>query len=274
MLRRVTLIVAIYCTLGIAAPRLIDAQNLFEVQVFPDENLAPRETQIEIHTVAMPSGTRLPDGTLDPSAHLHLSTELSHGWSDVFETGLFIETSPGRGDRHAAFTGWHIRPKIRLPRWQSVPWHISFGFEYAFLKEPGDVAFRQAVAITPIVEHHHEAFELSINPGIEIPVKGAGAGSPPTFTPSAKAAVKVAQSTWASLEYYAETGSIKHFEPLADQHHIVMPAVDLRTAVGWDVNVGIGRGLTGASEHWVVKSIVAVRLPMHDRIAANRRSQR
>jgi hypothetical protein len=41
------------------------AQNLLEVQVFPDETLARGETELELHNVVMPSGTRplrgLPD---------------------------------------------------------------------------------------------------------------------------------------------------------------------------------------------------------------------
>ncbi|HVZ19676.1 MAG TPA: hypothetical protein VG871_01365 [Vicinamibacterales bacterium] len=77
------------------------AQNLFEVQVFPDENLSRGETSIELHDVLIPSGTRLPGDALDPSSHLHLSFEVSHGWSDVFETGVFVETAPSGGDDHA-----------------------------------------------------------------------------------------------------------------------------------------------------------------------------
>jgi hypothetical protein len=236
------------------------AQNLFEVQVFPDENLARGETDLEFHNVFMPSGTRLPDQTLDPSRHVHVSAEITHGWSDSFETGFFLETSPSSDDRHAAFTGWHVRPKLRLPEWKHVPLHVSLGLEYAFLKQPGDAAFSQAIGITPILERHSGAFEMSVNPGIEIVVKGQGAGEAPAFTPSGKAAMKWGPTVWVSLEYYAETGSIKHFEPLAEQHHLIVPAIDVRTSSGWDLNVGVGRGLTGGSEHWVVKSILAIRL--------------
>ena len=237
------------------------AQNLFEVQVFPDENLARGETDLEFHNVFMPSGTRLPDQTLDTSRHVHVSAEITHGWSDSFETGFFVETSPASDDRHAAFTGWHVRQKFRLPEWKHVPVHVSVGLEYAFLKLPGDEAFSQAIGITPIIEHHSRRFEMSVNPGIEMAVKGRNAGEAPAFTPSGKAAMTWAPAVWVSVEYYAETGSIKHFEPLAEQHHLIVPAVDVRTSSGWDLNIGVGRGLTGGSEHWVVKSILEIRLP-------------
>jgi len=55
-----------------AAANTATAQNLFEVQVFPDETLGRGETELELHNVVMPSGTRLADEMLDPSTHVHL----------------------------------------------------------------------------------------------------------------------------------------------------------------------------------------------------------
>jgi len=235
-------------------------QNLFEVQVFPDETLERGETEVEIHAVLMPSGTRLPDRMLDRNSHMHLSFELSHGWSNWFETGAFIETSPSIDDNHAALTGFHVRPKFRVGEWQRFPFHLSISLEYAFVKEPGDVDFRQALAVTPILERHVGAFEVSFNPGLEFGLKGPAAGESPVFEPSAKLATKISRTAWLGVEYYAETGPIKQFDPLAEQHHLVFPTLDFRSASGWTMNVGVGRGLTGGSEHWVVKSIVGVPL--------------
>ena len=148
---------------------------------------------------------------------------------------MFLETSPSIDDNHAALTGFHVRPKFRLGEWQRFPFHVSVSLEYAFIKQPGDVDFRQALSVTPILERHIGAFEVSFNPGLEIGLKGPGAGESPVFEPSAKLAA-----------------------PLAEQHHLVFPTLDFRSALGWTMNVGIGRGLTGGSEHWVVKSIVGV----------------
>ena len=243
MRRTLLLAIALLACAG-SAP----AQNLFEVQVFPDEVLAPGETTVELHNVVLPS-------------HLHLSVEVTRGWTDAFETGVFIETSPSESDQHAALAGFHFRPKYRFGSWTRVPFHASLSLEYAFMKQPGDTSFRQALAITPILERHVRGMEVSFNPAIEVGLRGPQAGEAPVFEPSAKVASQLASNVWLGVEYYAETGSIKHFEPLADQHHLIFPALDIRTATGWDLNVGVGRGLTGGSEHWVVKWIVGLRLP-------------
>ena len=251
----------ILCALfGCAAANIAAAQNLFEVQVFPDETLGRGETELELHSVVMPSGTRLPGEMLDPSSHVHLSAEVSHGWTVAFETGVFVETSPSSEDDHPALTGFHFRPKYRLAEWPPFPFHVSVSLEYAFIKQPGDLAFRQAIAITPILERHVGRFEMSLNPALEIALKGPDAGRSPTFGPSAKVATRASRSVWIGLEYYAETGSIRRLEPLAEQHHLILPVVDIRSMSGWELNLGAGRGLTGGSEHWVVKSILGVPL--------------
>ena len=260
-MRRLRIFGALCLALLLGPAGRASAQNLFEVQVFPDEILDRGETEIEFHNVVMPSGTRLPDRMLDQATHVHVSFELSHGWTRSFETGVFVETSPALGDDHAGITGFHFRPKFRFSEWKRVPFHVSLSLEYAFVKQPGDTEFRQAIAITPILERHAGRFEMSFNPGLEVAVKGPEVGSSPVFEPSAKVATKITRTFWAGVEYYAETGSIKHFEPLAEQHHLIFPAIDLRTASGWDINVGVGRGLTGGSEHWVFKSIVGMQLP-------------
>jgi hypothetical protein len=256
---RATSTAALGAMLLCSSARLASAQNLFEVEVFPDEVLERGETELEFHNGVMPSGTRLPDRMFDPSTHVHLSLEVTHGWTDAFETGLFIETAPAGGDLHATLTGWHVRPKFRFGQWRHVPVHLSVSAEYTFVKQAGDRHFRQAIAITPILERHGRRFEMSLNPAIEIAVRGPGVASSPVLEPSAKVASKLFETMWLGIEYYAETGSIRHFDPLSEQHHLIFPVVDFRTASGWELNVGVGRGLTGSSEHWVVKSIVGVR---------------
>ena len=249
--------VATLCAMLLAAcAGRASSQNLFEVQVFPDEILQRGESHVEFHNVIMPSGTRLPDAMLDASSHVHVSFEVSRGWTNRFETGVFVETSPSSDDDHAAITGFHFRPKFRFAEWKRFPFHVSVSAEYAFAKHPRDVDFRQALAVTPILERHVGAFEVSFNPSFEFALKGPAAGESPVFEPSAKLASRVSPSVWLGVEYYAETGPIKHFDPLAEQHHLVFPTIDVRSPSGWDLNVGVGRGLTGASEHWVLKMIV------------------
>ena len=100
---------------------------------------------------------------------------------------------------------------------------------------------------------------LSINPDLSLAIKGPDAGSAPAFEPNAKIAWDVTRTVTAGLEYYAETGPVKHFDPLSDQHHILVPALDLNVSPDWELNFGVGKGLTNTSEHWILKAIVGYR---------------
>jgi len=49
---------------------------------------------------------------------------------------------------------------------------------------------------------------------------------------------------------------VTNFERLRDQHHMIFPTIDFNVSPDWELNFAVGRGLTGTSEHWVLKSIV------------------
>jgi hypothetical protein len=246
--------------LCLSAPPAV-AQNLFEVQVFPDETIGRGEMQVEFQNVVIPAWTAHAGAPAATTGHVHVSVELTRGWTDWFETGVFLETAPDVDDRHPSLAGWHVRPKFRIGAWQRFPFHVSASVEYAFFENAGDRTFRQAVTITPIFEHHSRSWELSLNPGFEIPVRGPDAGSGPVFEPSAKLATRAAELVSVGVEYYAETGSIRHIDPVSAQQHLVFGAVDVGSKSVWNFNVGLGRGLTGGTEHWVLKSILGVKLP-------------
>ena len=54
-------------------------------------------------------------------------------------------------------------------------------------------------------------------------------------------------------------GSLSGFDPISEQGHQIFPSVDLDSAPQWEVNFGLGIGLTGATDHLIRKSIVGYR---------------
>jgi len=235
------------------------AQDLFEIQVYPYETVEPGRTMVEFHENFTLSGSTVPEEGLYPNNHqFHLTLEITHGFTRYFETGLYIETAPYVPGVGAKFTGWHIRPRFRLPEWQSFPFKVSLSFEYAF-NQPGFDPNRQTLEIRPIFERQDGRLYLSINPDLSLATVGPDAGSAPSFEPNAKIGWDFTKTISAGLEYYAETGPVKHFDPLSDQHHIIFPALDLNVSPDWELNFGVGHGLTESSQQWIVKWIIGYR---------------
>jgi hypothetical protein len=135
---------------------------------------------------------------------------------------------------------------------------VSLSLEYAF-NQPGFDPNSQTLEIRPIFERQDGRLYLSINTDLSVAMKGPDAGSAPSFEPNMKVGWDFSKKVQAGVEYYAETGPVKHFDPLSDQHHIIFPAIDLNLSPDWEFNAGVGRGLTDTSEHWILKMIVGYR---------------
>jgi hypothetical protein len=252
---RAVLLIALTTVAGTHA----SAQDLFEIQVYPYETVEPGRTMVEFHTNFTPSGTTASEAGVYPNdRQMHLTLEITHGWTKHFETGFYLETAPYVPDESAKFTGWHIRPRFRLPEFASFPFRVSLSFEYAF-NQPGFDPNAQTLEIRPIFERQDGRLYLSINPDLSLATKGPDAGSAPSFEPNGKIGWDVTHVVSAGVEYYAETGPVKHFDRLSQQHHILFPVVDLNVSPDWELNFGVGKGLTNTSEHWIVKSIVGYR---------------
>ena len=235
------------------------AQDLYEIQVYPYETVEPGHTMLEFHTNFIPSGTKTTeDGVYANHHQFHVTMEVTHGFTPFFETGFYLETAPYVPDAGAKFTGWHVRPRFRIPEAEKFPFKVSISLEYAFNQTRFDPN-SQTLEIRPIFERQDGRLYLSINPDLGLAIRGPDAGSAPEFEPDIKAGWDFTKKIAAGMEYYAETGPVKHFYPLSEQHHILFPAVDLNVSPDWELNFGLGRGLTNTSEHWILKAIIGYR---------------
>jgi len=243
----------------ISSARPARAQDLFEIQVYPYDTVEPGVTMFEFHSNFTPSGSKgVEDGVYGNNHQFHETLEITHGWTKYFETGFYIETAPYVPDVGAKFTGWHIRPRVAFPESKRFPFKISVSFEYAF-NQPGFDPNAQTLEIRPIFERQQGRLYWSINPDMSLATKGPDAGSAPGFEPITKLGWDFTEKVQAGVEYYAETGTVKHFDPWSDEHHILFGAADLNVSPDWELNFGVGKGLTGTTEHWIIKAIVGRR---------------
>jgi hypothetical protein len=235
------------------------AQDLFEIQVYPSETVEPGVTMFEFHTNFIPSGTKtMVDGLYANNHQFHETLEITHGFTKYFETGLYIETAPYVPGVGAKFAGWHIRPRFRFPDWERFPFKVSISLEYAF-NQTGFNPDPQTLEIRPIFDRQQGRLYLSINPDLSVATKGPDAGASPVFEPDMKVGWDFTKAVNAGFEYYGQTGPVTQFAPLLDQHHLLFAASDLNLSPDWEINFGVGRGLTSTSEHWLVKGIIGYR---------------
>ena len=63
----------------------------------------------------------------------------------------------------------------------------------------------------------------------------------------------------AGLEYYGDLGRISHIDPPKKQEHLIFPVVDIDLGPRLEFNLGVGAGLTPATDRLIIKAILGYR---------------
>jgi len=54
-------------------------------------------------------------------------------------------------------------------------------------------------------------------------------------------------------------GPLSGFDPKREQQHQIFPAIDLNVSPNWEFNFGVGIGMTGNTDHLILKMIIGRR---------------
>jgi hypothetical protein len=77
-----------------------------------------------------------------------------------------------------------------------------------------------------------------------------------TFAPSGEITYDLFEWVSPGLEYYGDMGAVQHFPSVQDQQHFVVPVLNFHFLPQLELNLGVGLGVTRASNGAFVKSIV------------------
>ena len=234
------------------------AQNNYEIQVYGSDTVEPHHTMVESHTNNTVEGSiGIVDGVLPTNGAWHETIEITHGFTDVFETGLYIFTSVNHGYGWQ-FVGTHIRPRVRAPeRWHwpvGVSLSLEFGYQRAIF-----AADQWTLEIRPIIDQKRGRWYWAFNPALDRSFHGQSVNKGVEFAPSFKLSYDVTPKVAGGFEYYSSLGSLAGFDPLKSQQHQLFPVIDLNLSPKWEFNFGVGFGLTSSTDHLIVKMILGYR---------------
>ena len=63
----------------------------------------------------------------------------------------------------------------------------------------------------------------------------------------------------AGIEYYSDLGFVSGLSGWGDQQQVLMPTIDLNVSPKWEINFGVGIGLTRGTDDLLVKLILGRR---------------
>ena len=239
-----------------AAP--LAAQDNYEVQVYGSDLVPVAHTMVEVHSNYLLSGSPPAAGLAITEHALHETLEVTHGFSEWVEVGFYLFTSSHSGEGFS-LVGTHVRPRIAVPARLGWPVGVSLSQEIGYQRaeySPDTWTWE----IRPIVDQHVGRFYWSFNPTVEVALKGPSAGSAPEFSPNAQLAFDLLPRVNVALEYYGGFGPIGDFPTLSQTGQMLMPAVNLDLGPEWEFNLGLGLGVTDATDGPLLKMIVGRRL--------------
>jgi len=235
------------------------AQGNYEVQVYGSEMVPPSRTMVELHSNFTFEGSKTTvDGVLPDEHALHETIEITQGFTSWFETGFYIFMSY-RSDQGYQWVGNHIRPRVRIPEAWHWPVNVSLSTEIGYQRRsfsPDTWTWE----IRPIIDKQIDRWYFSLNPSVDRSFHGLNVNKGITFAPNVKVSYDVTKRVSTGVEYYGDVGAITGFDPLRDQQQAIMPAIDLNLGPNWEFNFATGIGLTGGTDHLLVKMILGRRL--------------
>jgi hypothetical protein len=235
----------------IAAPRAARALDAFEIQVYDGTANAPGAAGLELHVNDVVSGLETAPPPELPSHHqAHFTLEPSFGVTSWWELGGYLQTAL-RADGAYDYAGVKLRSKlVTPPRW-SARARLGVNVEVSALPERYE-ADRWGLEVRPIAAWDAGPLSVAVNPIVDVPLTGG----PATFEPAATALAVLRGRASFGVEYYAALGPLTGLAVAREQQHYIYEVVNLLAVPGFELNAGVGQGLTETSNPLVIKLIL------------------
>jgi hypothetical protein len=232
------------------------AEAVDEIQVYNAGIAAPGQLTIQQHLNYVAVGSKQPPfpGEFASNGSLNGTPELAYGLTDWWEVGLYLPFAVQ--DRQFLSDSVKLRTLFVIPHADQRS--IFYGVNFELSNEtPRFSQTRFGLEIRPIIGVRNAEWEFIFNPIVDI---GLGKYGEADFAPAVRLARKLGSDLFVGLEYYADFGEIRRFSRLPEQQHTLFAVTDFKLGV-FDVNLGLGYGLTPASDRFVVKTIVGYAFP-------------
>ena len=114
--------------------------------------------------------------------------------------------------------------------------------------------------MTSTTPPHRHAIGITRREMLQVGYSGLlGLSAPAIFAPAARVARKLSDTLSVGVEYYTDLGPLENFLPFNEQQHNIYAVVDFKVG-RFDVNAGVGYGLTPGSDRLMAKIIIGTDL--------------
>jgi hypothetical protein len=252
MANRLCWVAAIVLVL-LAVPALAAAQT-DEIQVY-DGGLAEVGTiNLTWHNNFTPKGlkTEAFPGAVVADKSFNGVTEWALGVTKWFEAGLYLPLYSRDKTSGWGIDGVKLRALFAVPNAADRTFFYGANFEFSYNARRWD-STRFTSEVRPIIGWHLKPIDIIVNPIVDTAYDGL---KNLEFVPAARIAYNFKSGWAAAAEEYDDFGPLHEFLPSSEQVHQLYGVVD-RAWKTWDIEAGIGVGLTNGSDRVTFKLILS-----------------
>ena len=234
----------------------LSARAADEIQVYNADIAKVGQWTFQLHSNYAFIGRKEPDfpGGLVPNHALQGTGEWAYGITDWWEMGFY---TPYAVDQE--LTPYSNAIKIRqlfvIPNAAERDFFYGVNFEFSYAM-PQFLDTRWLIEMRPIIGWRKGDYEFIINPIVDF---GIGQNGGADFAPAARFARNLGENFAVGFEYYTDLGRPQDRLPFNEQQHNLYAVVDFKIG-RFDVNAGVGYGLTHGSDRLMAKMIIGTDL--------------
>jgi hypothetical protein len=248
------------CLFALSVPA--HAQDNYEIQVYGSEATPKDVTMVEIHSNFTVNGSKQVINGVLPTNHAeHETLEITHGWTDWFETGFYVFSSiqpDGAGGGGWNWVGDHIRPRFTAPESWHLPVGLSLSQEIGYQRRKfSEDSWNYE--LRPIIDKKIGGWYFSFNPTFDRALHGLNTGRGWEFSPNVKISYDFTKKITGGIEYYGALGPVSNFDPISQQSQQIFPTIDLNLSPKWEFNFGVGVDVSNSDDHLIIKGIIGRR---------------
>ncbi len=248
-------ILAALIVCGTIFPAAARAIDFYEIQIYAVDTTPQGHLEAELHSNTVTTATgQWAHQAINPY-QIHETLEITYGLFKHIEIGQYLATARlSNGNYEYAGS----RTKCHFGLTDPEKWPIALGgnieldyMRFAAEENPLSLELR------PILESRIRRFDIIANLAFEKPFSGRGTHQGVQFTPSGEIEYDHL-FRWLSpaVEYYGDMGALQYLPGVQKQQHFIVPAANLELNPRLEVNLGVGFGLTRASNGVFLKSIL------------------
>jgi hypothetical protein len=225
-----------------------------ELQVYGDDSNKPGEPSVDLFATFVTHRPKVANSEGLKSAYhvLRVSPEYSLGLTDQLQTAVQLYTSVAPG---AKYDVDGLRAEIVFIRRHDDDDHFFWGGLAEIGRLPRYTSLSDLnVELKGIAGIKSDDWTFVVNPVVGWSIKGAGKGESPDIALNAKLTRKLNREWDAGLEHYADLGTAKNFGHFGQQNQQLF-AFAVYKQKEWQLNSGIGRGLSTVSDAWALKLV-------------------